>query len=169
MPKRLRTRPIRFEGTSGHTDRRRWRLWILEGVIVVLVGLNVYLLYSVFEPSIPRTAFMEPPEQTANSAFAHVQVEVLNGCGEAGISQQVMKYLRKQGFDVVNIDNAEHFKFPETIVLDRRGDKLVSASANAVAQALGTPHVIVQQNEDRLVDVTAIIGKDFQHLLFYED
>lgn len=170
MPKRIRTRPvIRSNGAPGNTRRQQIRLWILEGIIVILIGLNAYVLYSVFEPTITRSMPLESPRVSPDSAYAHVQVEVLNGCGEVGISQQVMKYLRKQGFDVVNIDNAEHFKFPETIVLDRRGEQDVSESAKAVARALGTPHVILQKNENRLVDVTAIIGKDYQELRFYEE
>jgi len=168
MPKRIRTRPlIQSSGALRNTKRQQMRLWIVEGIIVILIGLNAYLLYSVFAPTITGLTPLDSPQMTSNSAYAYVQVEVLNGCGEAGISQQVMKYLRKQGFDVVNIDNAEHFKFPETIILDRRGGQEISESAKAVAQALGTPHVILQRNEDRLVDVTAIIGKDYQELRFY--
>ena len=168
MPKRIRTRPlIQSSGAPRNTKRQQIRLWTVEVIIVILIGLNAYLLYSVFAPTITGLTPLDSPQMTSNSAYAYVQVEVLNGCGEAGISQQVMKYLRKQGFDVVNIDNAEHFKFPETIILDRRGGQEISESAKAVAQALGTPHVIHQRNEDRLVDVTAIIGKDYQELRFY--
>ena len=168
MPKRIRTRPlIQSSGAPRNTKRQQIRLWTVEGIIVILIGLNAYLLYSVFAPTITGLTPLDSPQMTSNSAYAYVQVEVLNGCGEAGISQQVMKYLRKQGFDVINIDKAEHFKFPETIILDRRGGQEISESAKAVAQALGTPHVIHQRNEDRLVDVTAIIGKDYQELRFY--
>ena len=168
MPKRIRTRPlVQSSGAPRNTKRQQIRLWTVEVIIVILIGLNVYLLYSVFAPTITGLTPLDSPQMTSNSAYAYVQVEVLNGCGEAGISQQVMKYLRKQGFDVVNIDNAEHFKFPETIILDRRGGQEISESAKAVAQALGTPHVILQRNEDRLVDVTVIIGKDYQELRFY--
>jgi hypothetical protein len=170
MPKRMRTRPVtQLNGALRNTKRQKIRLWILEGIIVLLIGLNAYVLYSVFEPTISRSLPLKSVHLSPDSSYAHVQVEVLNGCGEVGISQQVMKYLRIKGFDVVNIDNAEHFTFPETIILDRRGERNVSESAKAVARALGTPHVILQKNENRLVDITAIIGKDFRELRFYEE
>jgi len=54
-------------------------------------------------------------------------------------------------------------------VLDRRGTDGPSQAARAVGNALGTPHVLLQRNEDRLVDVSVVIGKDYGELLFYEE
>ena len=99
------------------------------------------------------------------SAF-HIQVEVLNGCGVRGIGQQAMRFLRERGFDVVNIDNADHFEYRETVVLDRRGTDGPSEAARAVGNALGTQYVLLQRNDDRLVDVSVVIGKDYGELLF---
>ena len=167
--------------SGGRGPGGRWRVRLLEGVILVLVGLNAYLVYSVATSS----AFFPSDERSAAapvdpSAF-QVQVEVLNGCGETGIGQLAMRYLRERGFDVVHIDNADHFGYRETIVLDRRGSHGPngprgpnspdgpSEAARAVGNALGTPHVLLQRNEDRLVDVSVVIGKDYGELLFYEE
>lgn len=146
-----------------------WRVRLLEGVILILIGLNAYLVYSV----VTSSAFYSPAEPTAAafvdpSAF-QVQVEVLNGCGERGIGQLAMRYLRERGFDVVNIGNADHFGYRETIVLDRKGTNGPSEAARAVGNALGTQYVLLQRNEDRLVDVSVVIGGDFGELLFYEE
>lgn len=156
------------EGT-GRTGWKPFRLWLLEGVVVALIGANAYMVYTVLVGgNAPVTPLETPPEQPSPS-FAHVQVEILNGCGDPAVSQAALKYLRKQGFDIVNMENAEHFDFPETVVLDRSGQDTVSEAARAVAQALGTPNVILQRNDDRLVDVTAVIGRDYDQLQFYKD
>lgn len=139
----------------------------LEGVIVALICLDAYLVYSVLYPSAGVSSRLNM--QTPPPLKARVQVEVLNGCGETGLSQKTRSYLRAQGFDVVYIDNAEHFDFPETVVLDRSGTDTVSDAARAVAYALGTTHVILQRNDDRMVDVTVIIGHDYERLRFYEE
>jgi hypothetical protein len=80
-----------------------------------------------------------------------------------------MRFLRDKGFDVVNIDNADHFEYRETIVLDRRGTDGPSKAARAVGGALGTYNVLLQSNEDRMVDVSVVIGKDYDELLFHEE
>ncbi|MBM3262137.1 MAG: LytR C-terminal domain-containing protein [candidate division Zixibacteria bacterium] len=158
-----------IDDKSGGSGRKSFRLWLLEGMIVLLVGVNVFFLYTLMTGgNTPVEPLSAPPEQPSPS-FVHVQVEILNGCGDPAVSQAMLKYLRKQGFDVVNMENAEHFNFPETIVLDRSGQETVSEAAAAVAQALGTPNVVRQRNDDRMVDVTAIIGQDYDRLLFYDD
>jgi hypothetical protein len=157
-----------FYDTS--TDRRRpVGLWLLEAVIVGLIGLNVYLFYGAVQPtSFPEKAFEKNPAPP-DPALAHVQVEILTGVRADGVGQQALNYLRKQGFDVVNLENAEHFNFAETVILDRRGDKEISPAALSVARALGTPNVILQRNDDRMVDVTAVIGGDYKRLFFSEE
>lgn len=165
MPRRSRKQgrvpPVTLSKPAGG---RRASIWLLEGGIIVLVGLNGYFLYSALAPAAPSPRLTPPRTSAVRPAHEKVQVEVLNGCGKVGIGQRVRDYLRTQGFDVVNIENAEDFQFPETIVLDRRGQTAVSDAALAVAQALGTTHVILQRNDDRMVDVTAIIGQDYDQL-----
>ncbi len=155
--------------SNGNRRGGRWRVRLLEGVIVLLIGLNAYLVYSVatssaFSSSAGRSAGAVP-----DPSVFQIQVEVLNGCGEPGIGQRVMRYLREQGFDVVHIDNADHFEYGETIVLDRRGENGPSRAARAVGGALGTPNVLLQRNDERMVDVSVVIGKDYGELLFHEE
>ena len=91
-----------------------------------------------------------------------IRVEVLNGCGVAGLAGEVTDFLRLQGFDVVNVDNAENFDFPETLVVDRAGNM---PRAWQVARAVGIDNVIQQKDEDLMLDVTLILGRDHQQLL----
>lgn len=151
---------------EGRESGGRWRVRVLEGVIIILVGLNAYLIYSVATSSAFSTSAERSVETVVDPSAFHIQVEVLNGCGERGIGQQAMRFLRERGFDVVNIDNADHFEYRETVVLDRRGTDGPSEAARAVGNALGTQYVLLQRNDDRLVDVSVVIGKDYGELLF---
>lgn len=142
---------------------------VLESVIVLLIGLNAYLVYSVTSSATFYQSAEQLSEKPVDPSVFKIQVEVLNGCGERGIGRLVMRYLRTKGFDVVNIDNADHFEYRETFVLDRSGTKEPSAAAHAVGSALGTPNVLLQQDKNRLVDVSVVIGNDYPNLLFHEE
>ncbi len=88
-----------------------------------------------------------------------VRVEVLNGTPKDGVAQQVTDRLRKAGFDVVNIANAENDSFPETVVVDRADNN--AANARLVAEVLNCTTIIPQLEPTSLLEVTVIIGKDY--------
>jgi hypothetical protein len=86
-----------------------------------------------------------------------VRVEVLNGSGVFRAGQRAAELLREGGFDVVDIRNADRSDYQETLVLDRVG---VSRHAKAVARELGVRSTTQQKNEDLLLEVTVILGRD---------
>lgn len=97
----------------------------------------------------------------------NIHVEVLNGCGINGVAGRVGQHLRSLGFDVMAIDNAEAFTYPESIVVDRAGKP---EYARHVAVALGIENTIQQINPDlfRLEEVTVIVGRDYRRLKLTE-
>ena len=103
-----------------------------------------------------------PTTQTRSSftASRDVKVEVLNGCGVDGMARTVANRLRDTGFDVMTLDNADRFDYPESIVIDRLG---APQDADRVAEALGISNRIQQIVPDpfRIESVTVIIGRDF--------
>jgi hypothetical protein len=103
------------------------------------------------------------PAVTLPTFSTPVRIQLLNGCGEGKIAQRLTDQLRAFGMDVVEVANAQSFDFPETVVLDRMGD---AARAGAVATAVGLDNsrVMQQLNSQLLVDVTVIIGKDYNQL-----
>jgi hypothetical protein len=111
-------------------------------------------------------AFFAREEQPAVStrptftASRDVKVEVLNGCGIDGMARTVGNRLRETGFDVMTLDNADRFDYPESIVIDRLG---APEDADRVAEALGISNRIQQIVPDpfRIESVTVIIGRDF--------
>ncbi|MGH2568611.1 MAG: LytR C-terminal domain-containing protein, partial [Bacteroidota bacterium] len=66
-------------------------------------------------------------------------------------------------FDVVEMGNYKTSDVEETMVLDRAGNL---EAAKQVAAAIGVPEEQVQQQIDKslYLDVSVVIGKDFQRL-----
>jgi len=116
-------------------------------------------------PSSPsvRAEDAPPGMETAIPHSKGIRVEVLNGCGEAGVVDQFSRLLRKAGFDVIKTGNARSFSHLETMVLDRTGKR---EDAHEVAKTLGIQSLVLQTKDDpyRIEDVTVIIGRDHRKL-----
>jgi hypothetical protein len=103
----------------------------------------------------PRPA---PVALTVPALTGRVTVEVLNGTRRQGAARTATRMLRRSGLDVVFLGNADSLS-PATRILARRGD---SVRARYVASALGTGAVMVEIDTFRRVDVSVILGDDFQ-------
>jgi len=93
-----------------------------------------------------------------------IQVEVLNGCGVSGIADKFMDILREKKFDVVNLGNYRSFDIYKTIVIDRSG-KIKNAEYLAEVIGIDKWNVIQQKNKNYFLDVSLIIGKDYNNFL----
>jgi hypothetical protein len=96
-----------------------------------------------------------------------IRVEVLNGGGRTGMAAAATDSLRDRGFDVVFFDTYRNedglvFDRDSTVVLSRSGDV---AWAEAVAAALGTRAVGTEVDDDLYLDVTVILGADWEPAL----
>lgn len=134
---------------------------MLNVLIFFLVGLVIYLAYSVF---VKVTGLEKPEGQIDHGTPAEIiQVEVLNGCGISGIADRFTDYLRSNNFDVVNTGNYISFDVTETLVIERTGNM---ANARKVAKALGVKeaNIVQQLNDDYFLDVSIVIGKDYHKL-----
>jgi len=94
-----------------------------------------------------------------------LQIDVLNGCGARGVGARFTDFLRTKGFDVVESKNYKSFQVTNTLVVDRVGDL---TAARRVASAIGVKekNIVQQINPDYFVDVSVIIGKDYNELNF---
>jgi len=92
-----------------------------------------------------------------------IQVSVRNGCGVSGLAGDLTQYLRKNGFDVVEVGDHVSFDEEQSIVYDRIGDL---ESAKKLAAAVGIPEdrVIQDIDADEYLDATIVIGKDYESL-----
>lgn len=83
----------------------------------------------------------------------------MNGTEVERLGQRVADRLRKAGFDVVGVDNAEDRGFEETVVVDRADNR--AANARLVAAELECNNVIPQLEPTLLLEVTVIVGQDY--------
>lgn len=132
---------------SGHLPR-----WYGAAVLCGCAVVTVVVLSVRREGQVYRA---RPPEDLA--AGDRIVVEVLNGCGARGAAKFVAQELRRVGFDVVRIANAEDFVYPETVVIDRCGSM---ERAREVARSMGCERVVQQVATDAYLDVTVILGAD---------
>lgn len=92
--------------------------------------------------------------QTSQEKF---QIEILNGTKEPRAAMEVAKALRKQGVDVLVVDNAERDDFQTSVLVDRIKNKRL---ARRIARIVGCKEVIEQVRDKPLVDATLVIGAD---------
>jgi hypothetical protein len=124
-------------------------------LIILLIALATRIIY----PRIVTERASSDPALISNV----IQLEVLNGCGIPGIATRYTDTLRRYGFDVVETGNFDHFNVSHSFVISRSGEM---EDARRVAQALGISEerVIREQSPDFYLDVTLIIGSDFELL-----
>ncbi len=88
-----------------------------------------------------------------------IRIEVLNGTDIDRLGQQAAERLRRSGFDVVEVGNAEDRSFTETVVVDRVDSR--ARNARLVAAELKCQNIIPQLEPTLLLEVTVIVGKDY--------
>lgn len=135
----------------------------LNAAIGFLSVLLIVLVAALFTRIIYPRIFNERAELQSELISEIIQIEVLNGCGITGIANSYTGLLRKNGFDVVETGNFETFDLQETIIISRSG---VMDNAYRVANALGVAqeNVIRESSPDFYLDVSVVIGHDFEKL-----
>ena len=124
----------------------------------------LYLTYNLVNKIIP--AKEDPKLANKQTAAGYIQIEVLNGCGVSGVADKFTNYLRENKFDVIQSGNYTSFDVDKSMVIDRIGNM---ANAEKAAQLLGIKkeNVIQQINKNYFLDVTFVIGKDYNQLKPY--
>jgi hypothetical protein len=97
-----------------------------------------------------------------------INVEILNGCGVTSLATKYKKFLKKNGFDVRDTDDADHYDYEFTQIIIRSDD---IEQSKEIASILGVwPEFITQKpGSDILIDITIIIGKDYMNSPAYND
>lgn len=133
----------------------------LAVINLLLAAVSVTLLIVIITKILP---LFEKEEQPENKTSHIIQVEVLNACGTAGLADKFTDLLRSKKFDVVKTGNFASFDIDNSFVIDRVGNK---DYAYSLADSIGIPksNVIQQFNKNYYLDVTLVIGKDFNNLL----
>lgn len=135
----------------------------LNSVIGFLGVLLFILIIALFSRILyPRIVADRVPEDPALISEV-IQLEVLNGCGITGIATRFTDKLREYGFDVVETGNYDHFDVSKTFVISRSG-QMENAYRLANALGISQEQVIREQSPDFYLDVTLIIGSDYESL-----
>lgn len=92
-----------------------------------------------------------------------IQVEILNGTTETGLAFKFKDYLKSKKVDVVKTDNYTSNNVENSFIIDRIGN---DRSAKTIAKLLGisSNNIIVQLNQDSLIEVSIVLGKDYKQL-----
>lgn len=173
LSRRNKSRPFPKKPARGNKGRT------IQGTVIntAIALLSLLLIAFIFSYS-QRTTYKGvpievtfpalPDSPTAEEVFKRqpikdIEVEVLNGCGEIGLAGKISELLRDHQIDVVRSENADHFEYTETLII-QRNEK--AESLERVAGALGVDlndnrHILLQPDESLDVDVTVIIGRDF--------
>jgi hypothetical protein len=88
-----------------------------------------------------------------------VRVQVLNGTGTIGAASRVAQRLVPAGARVVLSGNADSFAYAQTQIVFY--DRSRQQAAARVRQALGTGRLVLSRQPLDVVDVTVVVGKDF--------
>jgi hypothetical protein len=152
-------RPSKTKKRKSRPDAGR-RRWDLSGwaIIILLVVVAVFF-YSFYR----RSAVVSEQDLSP----LPLRIQILNGCGEKGITELVEKRLRTGAeeviYHVVDRDNAQSFGFPQTLVVDRAGNR---EAALKLARLLGVEprNIITQKLADNVqdLDFTIVVGADFE-------
>jgi anionic cell wall polymer biosynthesis LytR-Cps2A-Psr (LCP) family protein len=88
-----------------------------------------------------------------------IKMEILNGSVSPGQAQNLRNYFIEYGFNVVHYGNALRNDYERTMVIDRIGRP---GLAKRIADIINCREVYTRIDDTLLVDVTIVIGNDFE-------
>lgn len=94
-------------------------------------------------------------------AGAETKVQVLNGNGVPGIGQEIAERLIGAGFRVVLTGNAPRLNYERTLVVTYDDSPEAQAAAERARDLIGVGTVQVSAQQQGIVDLTIVIGKDY--------
>lgn len=136
---------------SAKKEKKSWKGRILVYALIVLLG--------IFGLSLLYMHTREDPEEIYRRN-TNIRVEVLNGCGVNRLALRVTNILREQGFNIVTIGDTEQQNFEETVIIERRDEKM--SNALYFGERIGCNNIGKDIDPALYLEVTLILGKDYQ-------
>ena len=133
----------------------------LFSIIVIIIA--VYSLKNSFRNKADKA---DIKTELSYSDYIRAEIEVLNGCGETGVANLFTKFLRSEGYDVIEIKNADNFKYKETIILFH--NKEIQEKAKVLSKILDINQDNIKFNKNSVWDLSLIIGSDYKNLSSFE-
>ena len=142
---------------------------------MILAGLNILFVLSwglhalekMGMSDISDNSFIERVKSPVPNK--KLRVEIFNACGVQGVARKLTDYLRKfENVDVVFFDNYRVQNLSSTYVIDRTDDNMSNAKAIAGMICNKPQRLMPQISPDRQVEVTILIGKDYEELKAFQ-
>ena len=106
--------------------------------------------------------FLKPKQRSDDAILPDkgaITIQLFGGCGRGNEVMKIADNLRELGVDVVEQGKDIGSIYPETIIIDRRGNK---GKADSLARIFGLgKDRIILQIFDLSVDATVVIGLDY--------
>lgn len=116
-------------------------------------------LYSTDEAEV--RSFVEATFGELPDLADEVRVQILNGNGQPGIGEEVAGKLVGEGFRIVLSGNADRLDYEETRIVVYDSTPEAEAQAERAQDLLGVGEVQVSVQQQGIVDLTIVVGKDF--------
>ena len=149
--------------TENNTEAKKSTTNLFLNLIIFFLVIVVAFLSISIVKKIKSNSAKTTHVENNNVQAAIIQLEVLNGCGVAGAAEKITDYLRNNRVDVVQMKNYSSFDIEKSLVIDRTGNKL---NAEKIADLMGIErkYIVQQISNDYFLDVSLVIGKDYNQL-----
>ena len=137
-------------------------LWLLGMANLIFVISMVFQILNATGGE--KIAQAKENGQNIKSTRTIIKIEVLNGCGVNRLAARLREYLIDKNYDVIDFKNYDRVDIPGTLVIDRK--YMDKRNAKKIARVIGVnpTQVFPQISPQRKLDVSIIIGKDYQQL-----
>ncbi|HEV3472267.1 MAG TPA: LCP family protein [Actinomycetota bacterium] len=132
----------------------------IAGLPVSQVSVGESELYSV-DPDQVADFISDTIDVASGGGAEQVRVQVLNGNGVPGIGQEVAERLVGAGFRVVLTGNARRLNYEKTLLITYDDTEQDVAIAERARRLLGVGEFQVSVQEQGIVDLTIVVGRDF--------
>jgi LytR cell envelope-related transcriptional attenuator len=133
--------------------KRRGVVTLATIVALGTLGIGATALRARQEPNVAHA----PPAGARAPAGVRIRVRVLNATRLKGLARRATRYLRDQGFDVVESGTSRETR-DSSLVIDHSRH---AEWARLVAKAMGA-RVVTQADTSRYLDVTVLVGASWR-------
>ncbi len=171
MAKRTVKRPVNKRKKKNNVQNPDIQKWFLNLAIFSLSVVIVGFIFSMGKRIVQnpdKVVLSQVNEVIPDSVpYQGIVIEVLNGCGTPGLAQKFTNYLRSEGFDVIYTGNADHLNYANTMLIERVDNSDKTDEVNEVL-AINSEQINVNHDPSLHVDLTLILGKDYNRLPVYD-
>ncbi len=136
-------------------DRTRMKTGAIVGDDADINGVSYIIPYAPENNRIVMELLKEPSDFSRQD----LRIEVLNGSGDEVAVGEVAEALRREGFQVARVAQADRSDHASTVVIDRRGSVAVRSALESLLRGALYERDVREESPGQY-DVTIIVGRD---------